>query len=266
MKKKGFTLIELLVVIAIIAILASMLLPALSRARERARRISCMSNLRQISLALHMYAQDYRGWFPAGWYYDIGEAFCLLFGRVNQGHRTAYEPGTYGAIGRVCPNYLQNTGVLICPSSRDKKYLGDPDDLTKPFAPRISIYVGDNCSYTYAAGPYCDPYIWGYMGGRDPRHLSYLNDKMSAESPVVIDQCRNINGGWTYNFLTATEVMGIPGHKVPLSGIDNHKTAGINVLYGDGHAGWAPADKDGLIDPKYLGGEGGLRTLGSPWY
>lgn len=64
MKRKGFTLIELLVVIAIIAILAAMLLPALSRARERARRAVCMSNLRQIYVGASMYAEDNDGYLP----------------------------------------------------------------------------------------------------------------------------------------------------------------------------------------------------------
>lgn len=110
----GFTLIELLVVIAIIAILASILFPVFSRARENARRASCQSNLKQITLGFMQYAQDYDERLPSvsdgsGGEKQIGWMYYTTFG-------TGTTPGTFDpAQGSIYP-YIKNTQVFVCPS------------------------------------------------------------------------------------------------------------------------------------------------------
>jgi prepilin-type N-terminal cleavage/methylation domain-containing protein/prepilin-type processing-associated H-X9-DG protein len=102
MKTRRFTLIELLVVIAIIAILASMLLPALSQAREKARAISCVSNMKQIGLAVVMYADDFDDIYVPG------------------SVRNPTSGATTGANALLYNNkYLNDINVWICPSCAD---------------------------------------------------------------------------------------------------------------------------------------------------
>jgi len=102
MKRKGFTLIELLVVIAIIAILAAILFPVFAKAREKARQITCVNNMKQIGLATMQYIQDYDETFP--------------FDKPQEQPGSWY--GNWAKYGYLYPlePYLKSSGVLRCPS------------------------------------------------------------------------------------------------------------------------------------------------------
>ncbi len=216
MKKKGFTLIELLVVVAIIAILAAMLLPALARARETARRGVCVSNLKQIGLALKMYAQDFDENFP-----DVsgqttppggateGEGHVIMAFNKLLGYTNSTAAGWQNV--RPCPNYLKDPGIFICPSQKNDAKSSD-----------VRIRKRSECSYAYAM---------------DAGWTTPLNEQTQDDSVIVVDK------------QSLARLVSSSGPKLwsnlILDADNNHSTAGLNALFVGGTVAWIPSYRSG---------------------
>jgi prepilin-type N-terminal cleavage/methylation domain-containing protein/prepilin-type processing-associated H-X9-DG protein len=120
-RRAGFTLVELLVVIGIIAILISMLLPALNRARAQANSIKCLSNLKQIGLGMNFYANDNKGLLPVGWFHGTtngGQTYDVMWGSLIKRYLGFSKEENLATTEDGVSVYERFPEIFRCPSSQ----------------------------------------------------------------------------------------------------------------------------------------------------
>ena len=231
---RGFTLIELLVVIAIIAILAAILFPVFAQAREAARKAQCISNTKQIGLALGMYATDYDDFV------------------VPNNDQVAGNTQISSWVDFLQP-YIKNNGVFICPSSTRNGTA--PTDQLKTFGGRYTSYVLNN--YYYSDATLGMIFEKANNNGRQPSNLASIEDTVgtvfcadggdadgntgaasTAQVASVSPQALNING----NPPTFTTGQG--------DFIARH-SGGVCATFFDGHSKWMKIER--LMEKNSLG-------------
>jgi prepilin-type N-terminal cleavage/methylation domain-containing protein/prepilin-type processing-associated H-X9-DG protein len=235
--RKGFTLIELLVVIAIIAILAAILFPVFAQAREKARAISCLSNMKQLGLGIAQYTQDYDEQNLKSFYaFPAGCNWALPIGSINYSWRFAVQP------------YVKNTtGVLTCPSDQylgqSAFYTGQTSVPTTPNNWMPASYAVNSAVIGFANGDCNDPI-------NTPQGLDSL---AQIDAPADTIEVVDSRSGWNdtkINFINKTVTLnmngtpctantGYKGGTVPCYGavgMYQVHQGNVNFVFADSHA------------------------------
>ncbi|MBS1369007.1 MAG: prepilin-type N-terminal cleavage/methylation domain-containing protein [Lentisphaeria bacterium] len=233
--KRNFTLIELLVVIAIIAILASMLLPALNQARERAKAINCVSNLKQCGVGQLSYADSFRGFMPIYAESPVKNG-RFVWGHIlmdwkynDDGSRKNFGGGTF----------LSNEKVLQCPTMRPLEARTTSTDYMYGM-----VQLGWNSTNT-ALSNMGGPGIFVAMGSSSFRpFVGIVSKKLRQASATIIMgdsgyRWNANNNGYMISRVKSTTYEGSEG-----GGLMLRHSGRCNVLFGDGHV--ASLSEDGL--------------------
>ncbi len=247
-RSSGFTLIELLVVIAIIAILAAILMPVFARAREKARQASCSNNLKQIGLALMMYAQDYDGLMPGS--------------QVNGPANMSYSWPT------VVQPYIKNAQVFVCPSgeqglgsktwtagngTNSGNYTGVTVNSPSRFnqcGDGTSIPLGCIVPQLSYGRNFIRTNAWltpGFTGGNKSGYIIGNSTTLAIPESAIEEPATTIHvvDAWANNTDIGNSLRGIIEEvrtdryrNYTTSKVANRHSEGFNALYGDGHVKW----------------------------